>query len=100
MPDEDLEKKFPDIEAVDRFLARSRIHLMDINHNVQKSALSRVEDLKAYQMDVNNLIEEMMQAEAVGAMLVAQTTADKIQADFGIIHIDDVEDSEEEDEEE
>lgn len=82
--DEELQQKFPDIRAVDEFLGRQRINLMDINTNVYKNALVQVDWLDEQVSQFMAVIEEMKVAYAVGALLSAQMVADRIRDDYGI----------------
>ncbi len=103
MPDKkknELEDRFPDLDAVDSFLGRRRENLMDVNHKIYTSTLREAERLDDYRSEMNLIIEDMQTALAVGAMLTTRRLAMKIQEDYGLVLTEELAEDEEEEEEE
>lgn len=85
VPDED---RFPDFETINKALTEKASRLLDINHATFQDARREIERINAFRDRFDAICDDMCEALAVGARMMADITGDMISDEYGIVQVD------------
>lgn len=94
------DERFPDFDAINKALDTKASRLLDINHATFQDARREIERINAYRNRYNDVCDEMCEALAIGARMMADITGDMISDEYGVVNVNELEDEDEEDEDE
>lgn len=85
----------PDFIEISAVLEKNTGRLMDINHKTYQDVRQEIARLNRHRDHFNELIDDMCEALAIGAMLTANMVRDMIAEEYDIVPINEEEQSDE-----